>query len=261
MAEIHSTAVIAPSAEIGDDVSIGAFSVIGPDVKLGAGVNIDSHVVVEGMTTIGEGVRIFSFAAVGKQPQDLKYGGEKSLLEVGANTVIREHATLHTGTEGGGMVTRIGQNCLLMVGAHIAHDCQLGDQVIIVNNVLLGGHVEVDDFAIIGGQSAVHQFVRIGCHAMIGGGSALDEDVIPYATAMGNRASLQSLNLIGLKRRGFAREEIHALRAAYRELFADEGRFLDRVEKVAENYQGRELVDNVIAFIKADTSRAICRPG
>jgi UDP-N-acetylglucosamine acyltransferase len=260
MAEIHPTAVISPKAEIADDVTIGAFCVVGPNVELGSGVVIDSHVVVEGTTTIAAGVRIFPFAAVGKQPQDLKYAGEASRLDVGANTVIREHATLHTGTEGGGMVTRIGANCLLMVGAHIAHDCQLGDHVIIVNNVLLGGHVVVDDFAIVGGQSAILQRVRIGRHAMIGGGSAVDEDVIPYATAMGNRARLQSLNLIGLKRRDFSREEIHALRAAYRELFADDGQFLDRVESVAEKYQGRQLVHDVIDFIKADTSRAICQP-
>ncbi len=260
MGDIHPTAVVSRQAKIGANVEIGAFSVVGPDVTLADGVFLDSHVVIEGITTLHESVRVYSFAAVGKQPQDLKFGGEKSRLEVGANSTIREHATLHTGTEGGGMITRIGKNCLVMVGAHIAHDCQLGDNVIIVNNVLLGGHVEIGEFAIVGGQSAVHQFVRIGCHAMIGGASGIEQDIIPFGMATGNRARLQGLNLVGLRRRGFSRNEIHALRAAYKDIFEDDGLFIDRVDKAAREYEGKSLVKEVLDFIQADTSRALCQP-
>ncbi len=260
MSEIHPTAIVDPGAKLGAGIKIGPYSVVDGDVTLGDGVIIESHAVVTGLTTIGDGVHIFPFASVGNQPQDLKYGGEKSTLEIGPRTRIREHVTIHTGTEGGGMITRIGADCLIMVAAHVAHDCLIGNNVILVNNVTLGGHVEIGDHAIVGGQSAVHQFVRIGHHAMIGGASGVEADVIPYGMVFGGRAYLQGLNLVGLKRHGFEREEIHSLRAAYRELFADEGLFLDRLENVGENHAGRELVGQVVDFIKADTSRALCQP-
>jgi UDP-N-acetylglucosamine acyltransferase len=216
--------------------------------------------VVAGRTTIGPNNRIYPFAAIGTPPQDTKYAGEPSELILGANNVIREHVTMNPGTSGGGMVTRVGNNCLFMVGAHLAHDCQVGDHVILVNNVILGGHVEVQDHAILGGMSAVHQFVRIGRHAMIGGKSAIESDVIPYGSVLGNRAYLSGLNIIGLKRRGFSRDEIHGLRAAYRLLFAQEGTMQERLVDVAAMFADHEQVMEIVAFIQADSSRALCQP-
>ncbi|MDP7549347.1 MAG: acyl-ACP--UDP-N-acetylglucosamine O-acyltransferase, partial [Alphaproteobacteria bacterium] len=202
----------------------------------------------------------FPFSAIGTPPQDTKYAGEPSELILGANNVIREHVTMNPGTAGGGMVTRVGNNCLFMVGAHLAHDCQIGDHVILVNNVILGGHVEIQEHAILGGMSAVHQFVRIGRHAMIGGKSAVESDVIPYGSVLGNRAYLSGLNIIGLKRRGFGRDEIHGLRAAYRLLFAQEGTMQERLVDVAAMFAGHEQVMEIVAFIQADSSRALCQP-
>ncbi len=260
MTDIHATAVVAEGTKLGANSSIGPFCIVGPDVVLGDNVVLDSHVVVDGVTRLGNAVRVFPYSSVGYQPQDLKYAGEKSRLEIGDNTQIREHVTVHTGTEGGGMVTRIGANCLIMVGVHVAHDCQIGDNVILVNNVVLGGHVKIGEFAMVGGISAVHQFVRIGQHAMVAGASGVDADVIPYGMAIGNRAHLNGLNLIGLRRRGFPKDEIHALRAAYRNLFADDGLLLDRVGRVGDEFTGRKLVGQVLEFIRADTSRALCQP-
>ncbi len=260
MSDVHPTAIISPEAEVADDAGIGAYSIVGAGVKLSAGVRIASHVVVEGRTEIGDNVRIFSFAAVGTPPQDIKYHGEPSRLTVGANSVIREHATLNPGTEGGGMLTRVGENCLIMIGAHVAHDCDIGDNVILVNNVVLGGHVSIGDHAVVGGQSAVHQYVRIGAHAMIGGKSGIDTDVIPFGVAVGNRAELEGLNLVGMKRRGFARDEIHSLRKAYRELFSEKGSWEERLDAMQAEFSGIGAVDQVIEFLRAETSRALCRP-
>jgi len=260
MTEIHPTAVIAEGAEIGKDVSIGPYSIVGPNVRLEDGVQLLSHVVVEGITTIGSNTRIFPFASIGHQPQDLKYGGEPSRLEIGCNNVIREHVTMNPGTEGGGMLTTVGNNCLFMVGAHVAHDCRIGDHVILVNNATLGGHVEIDEWAIIGGLSAIHQFVRIGRHSMIGGMSGIENDVIPYGSVIGNRARLQGLNVVGLKRRNFDRETIHALRSAYRLMFAPEGTMAERLEDVAEMMPDIEPVMEIVNFIRTDSSRAICQP-
>lgn len=260
MSNIHPTALIADGAEIGQDVTIGPFCIVGGDVKIGDGVELLSHVVVEGFTSIGANTRVFPFASIGHQPQDLKYGGEPSRLEVGCNNVIREHVTMNPGTEGGGMLTAVGNNCLFMVGAHVAHDCTIKDHVILVNNATLGGHVEIDEWAIIGGLSAIHQFVRIGRHAMIGGMSGIENDVIPYGSVIGNRARLQGLNVVGLKRRNFDRETIHALRSAYRLMFAPEGTLGERLEDVAEMMKDIEPVMEIVDFIRADSSRSICQP-
>jgi UDP-N-acetylglucosamine acyltransferase len=260
MSQIHPTAIVATGARLADDVAIGAYCVIGEHVVLEAGVSLKSHVVIDGRTTVGERTRIFPFASIGFETQDLKYKGEPSSLEIGHDNTIREHVTINPGTEGGGMVTRVGNHCLLMVGAHVAHDCQIGDHVILVNNGTLGGHVVMEDYAILGGLSAVHQFCRIGRHAMIGGMSGVERDVIPYGLAMGDRARLTGLNIIGMQRRGFSRDDIQGLRSAYNFLFGDEGTLAERVDLVAERFSGIGPVDEVIAFIRADSSRAICQP-
>ena len=260
MSEIHPTAIIADGAKIGENVSIGPYSMVGSDVELDDGVKLISHVVVTGHTSIGANTRIFPFASIGHQPQDLKYKGEASSLTIGCNNVIREYVTMNPGTEGGGMATRIGNNCLFMVAAHVAHDCQIADNVILVNNATLAGHVSIEDWAIIGGLSAVHQFVRIGKHSMIGGKTGVAEDVIPYGSVIGNRARLSGLNIVGLKRRDFSREDIQNLRKAYRLIFAEEGTFAERILDVAELFPDNEPVQDIINFINADSSRAICQP-
>jgi UDP-N-acetylglucosamine acyltransferase len=260
MTDIHPTAIVDAKARIGSGVTIGPYCSVGPHVVLGDGVALLSHVIVTGHTTVGANTRIFPFASIGHQPQDLKYKGEPSRLEIGCNNVIREYVTMNPGTEGGGMVTRVGNNCLFMVGTHIAHDCQIGDHVILVNNATLGGHVRIDDWAIISALSAVHQFVRIGRHAMVGGMSGVENDVIPYGSVMGNRARLSGLNIVGLKRRNFSRDTIHALRNAYRLLFAQEGTMAERLQDVAELFKDNEPVMEIVRFIQADSSRAICQP-
>ena len=260
MTGIHPTAVIEAGAKIGNGVSIGPFSIVGPDVKLADGVELVSHATVWGHTTVGPNTRIFPFSSIGHQPQDLKFKGEESRLVIGANTTIREHVTMNPGTEGGGLMTRIGDNCLFMIGAHVAHDCQIGDNVILVNNATLAGHVSIEEWAIIGGLSAVHQFVRIGKHAMIGGKTGVAEDVIPYGSVIGNRARLSGLNIIGLKRRNFSREDIHILRKAYRLIFAEEGTLAERILDVADLFPDSEAVRDILDFIAADSSRSICQP-
>ena len=260
MAEIHSTAVVEDGAVLGDGVVVGPYCLVGAEVDLADGVRLESHVVIHGRTSIGANSRIFPFASIGHRPQDLKYQGEASRLDIGCNTIIREHVTMNPGTKGGGMVTRIGNNCLFMVGAHVAHDCRIGDHVILVNNATLGGHVQVDDWAIIGGLSAAHQFTRIGRHAMVGGMSGVENDVIPYGSVTGNRACLQGLNIVGLKRRNFSRDVIHTLRNAYRLLFAQEGTMGERLEDVAELFHDCEPAMEIVDFIRADSSRAICQP-
>lgn len=260
MTDIHPTAIVEDGAQIGVNVTIGPYCVIGPEVELDDGVDLLSHVVVGGRTSVGSNTRIFPFASIGLVPQDLKYKGEPSRLEIGCNNIIREQVTMNPGTEGGGMVTRIGNNCLFMVGSHVAHDCQIGDHVIFVNNATMGGHVEIGDWAILGGLSAVHQFVRVGRHAMVGGMSGVENDIIPYGSVMGNRARLSGLNVVGLKRRGFSREVIHALRNAYRLLFAPEGTMTERMNDLADLMPEIEPVMEIVEFIRADSSRSICQP-
>ena len=260
MPQIHPTAIVARGAMLAETAVIGPFCVVGQDVSLGPRVTLRSHVVVGGRTTIGEGSRLFPFASIGLEPQDLKYRGEDSELVIGRNNTIREYVTMNPGTEGGGMVTRVGDGCLFMVGAHVAHDCQIGDHVVMANNATLAGHVVVGDYAILGGLCAVHQYVRIGRHAMIGGMSGVERDVIPYGQVMGDRARLCGLNMIGMQRRGFSREDIQGLRNAYQFLFSTDGTLIERVNETAERFNGIGPVDDIIEFIRADSSRAICQP-
>lgn len=257
---IHPTAIIEKGATLGEGVRIGPYCVVGAHVSLANNVVLRSHVVIDGYTQIGEGTEMFPFASIGTPPQDKKFKGEKSELMIGARCSIREHVTINPGTQGGGLMTRIGDDCLIMIGAHVAHDCQVGHNVILVNNATLAGHVVVGDHAIIGGNSAVHQFVRIGAHAMIGGMSGVENDVIPYGTVMGERARLAGLNLVGLERRGFDKEQINALRSAYRMLFAPEGTFSERLEEVAGSFGQFDAVANIVSFIRNKSSRPICQP-
>lgn len=260
MTTIHPTAVVEAGAKIGENVSIGPYCIVGSEATLDDGVTLVSHVVIGGRTTVGTNTRIFPFASIGMPPQDLKYKGEPSELIIGCNNIVREQVTMNPGTEGGGMVTRVGNNCLFMVGSHVAHDCVIGDHVILVNNATLGGHVEIGDWAILGGLSAVHQFARIGRHAMVGGMTGVENDVIPYGSVIGNRARLSGLNVVGLKRRNFNRETIHALRNAYRLLFAPEGTMAERLRDVADSFKDNEPVMEIVNFIRADSARAICQP-
>lgn len=260
MTNIHPSAVVDAKARLAEGVTIGPFCLVGPDVELDQGVELVAHVVVGGRTRIGPNTRIFPFASIGLQPQDLKYKGEPSELIVGANNQIREHVTMNPGTEGGGMITRVGDNCLFMMSSHVAHDCVVGDNVILANNATLAGHVHVGEFSVLGGLCAVHQFVRIGRHAMIGGMSGVENDIIPYGAVMGNRAYLSGLNLIGLKRRGFSRDDIHSLRNAYRVLFSQEGTIAERLEDVANLFKDVACVMEIVDFVRADSSRAICQP-
>jgi len=260
MADIHPTAIVEDRARLADSVRIGPYSVIGAGVELGAGVVIESHVVVGGHTRIGDDSHIFPFASIGLKPQDLKFKGEESELIIGKGNQIREHVTMNPGTAGGGLVTRVGDNCLFMVGSHVAHDCTLGDNVIMANNATLAGHVTVGDHAIIGGLSAIHQFVRIGHHAMVGGMSGVEQDVIPFGSVTGDRAHLMGLNLVGLKRHGFEREDIHTLRNAYRLLFADEGTLSERLSDVAKVFGTNSVVEAIVGFMRSESQRGICQP-
>jgi UDP-N-acetylglucosamine acyltransferase len=261
MPQIHPTAVVEPGASVAPSVKIGPYCVVGPKAELGENVELLSHVVVTGRTSVGEGTRIFPFASIGHQPQDLKYKGEDSRLIIGRNNIIREQVTMNPGTSGGGMVTKVGDGCLFMVGSHVAHDCILGDHVIMANNATLAGHVRIEDYAMFGGLSAVHQFVRIGRHAMVGGVTGVERDVIPYGSVVGDRARLSGLNIIGLQRRGFAREEIQSLRTAYQMLFGNEiGTFAERLEQVAKQFPDVGPVRDVLDFARAESIRGLCQP-
>lgn len=259
--EIAPTAIVSPAAILGPGCRIGPYCVVGAGAVLEEGVELASHVVIEGEVRLGAGVKVFPFATIGLPPQDLKYRGQPTRVEIGPRTQIREHVTIHRGSVGGEGVTRIGADCLLMVGAHVAHDCTVGDRVILANNVLLAGHVTIGDTVFVGGGAAVHQFVRIGRHAVIGGVTGVEADVIPYGSAMGNRARLVGLNLIGLKRRGFSRAEIHTLRAAFRSLFRSPGLFEERVAATEAAFGSDPRVAEILAFIRADSRRGLCRAG
>lgn len=260
MTDIHPTAVVAPEAELGDNVTIGPYSCVGPDVFLGDNVALISHVVVAGRTSIGANTRVFPFVSLGLEPQDLKYQGEPSTLEIGSDNVIREHVTMNPGTRGGGMVTKVGNHGLFMVGCHVAHDSTIGDYVVMANNATIGGHVEIGDHAVLGGLAAIHQYVRIGQHAMVGGMSGVEHDVIPYGSVVGDRAHLSGLNMVGLKRRGFSRDDIHELRKAYRLLFAEEGTMAERLEDVSATFRDHPTVMDIVNFIQIDSARAVCQP-
>lgn len=258
--QVHPSAVIAPGARIGANVKIGPYSVVGEDVILHDDVELISHVVLAGRTEIGAATMIYPFASIGHPPQDLKYGGEPSQLTVGERCVIRENVTINPGTLGGTMHTRVGHDCLLMASSHVAHDCQVGNHVVLANYVGLAGHSIIGDYVAFGGTCVVHQYVRIGAHAFIGAQSMVDADVIPYGMAVGNRAKLAGLNLVGLKRRKFDRDAIHSLRAAYRMIFSSEGALRERVEDAATMFKSEPLVQDVVSFISASTDRPLCLP-
>jgi UDP-N-acetylglucosamine acyltransferase len=259
-ANVHPSAIIEDGARVGSDVRIGPYCVVGRDVVLGDGVELLSHVVVAGRTTIGPRTRIFPFASIGHQPQDLKYKGEPSTLAVGSDCLLREGVTMNPGTEGGGMQTVVGDRCAFLANSHVGHDCRVGDNVIFSNNVMLAGHVTVGDFVIIGGGAAVIQFARLGAHSFIGGMSALENDLIPYGMALGNRAYLSGLNIVGLQRRGFSRDDIHSLRRAYRALFAEEGTLMERLEDVEKEFADHPIVKEIVAFIRTGGKRSLCTP-
>jgi UDP-N-acetylglucosamine acyltransferase len=260
LAAIHPTALIAQGARLGAGVQIGPWCTVGPDVVLGDGVRLLSHVVVDGHTSIGAGSTLHPFCTVGGPPQDLKYKGEPTRCDLGARVQVREYVTINRGTVGGGGVTRIGDDCLLMAVVHVAHDSQIGQSVVIANNVMLAGHVSIGDHAVVGGGAAVHQFVRIGRAAMIGGLSGVERDVIPFGTVMGNRAWLAGLNVIGLRRRGFDRSQIHALRSAFLTMFRDsEPTFAERVEAVRAQHGGEPVIAEVLAFMDAPSKRGLIR--
>lgn len=260
MSGIHSTAIVDSKAQIAPDVTVGPYCVVGPNVTLAEGVVLHSHVVVEGRTSVGARTQIYSFASIGHPPQDLKYKGEPSTLEIGTDNLIREHVTMNPGTEGGGMLTRVGNHCAFLASAHVGHDSIIGDHVVFSNNVMLAGHCKIGDFVIFGGGAALHQFGRVGKHAFVGGMSAVENDVIPYGLVVGNRANLMGLNLVGLKRRGFSREQIQAMREAYATLFSESGTLRDRVENVAGKFSSQPEVMEIVDFIRAESDRAICMP-
>jgi UDP-N-acetylglucosamine acyltransferase len=255
---VHATAVVADGAELASGVSVGAYAVIGPDVRVGRDTWIGPHAVVDGRTTIGERCRIFQFASVGAVPQDLKYRGEASTLEVGDDNIVREFASINPGTAGGGMVTRIGNGCLFMVSSHVAHDCLVGNQVVLANGAALGGHVTVDDYAIIGGLAGVHQFVRVGESALCAAGAMVSKDVPPYCMAAGDRARLHGLNTLGLRRRGFSREAITILKRAYRLLFHGGGSRREAVSRTRAAIGDQPAVGRLLAFVE-ESRRGVCR--
>jgi UDP-N-acetylglucosamine acyltransferase len=259
MSEVHATAIVAPGATLGSGVRIGPWCSVGADVVLEDGVQLVSHVVVDGRTRVGAGARLWPFCSVGLAPQDLKYRGEPTSCEIGPRTEVREHVTIHRGTVTGTGVTRVGGDCLLMAVAHVAHDCDIGSKVIVANNVVMGGHVSIGEGAVIGGSAALHQFVRIGRGAMVGGVSGVEADVLPFGIVLGNRARLSGLNVIGLKRRGVERAQMHTLRAAFRLLFRGGGVFADRVERTRRNFGADPLVAEMLDFIQAPSRRGLIR--
>jgi len=256
---IHKTAIIDSRAKISNNVNIGPYTVIGPNVEIDEGTEVQSHVNIVGNTKIGKNNKIYPFASIGNDPQDLKFKGEKTTLEIGENNKIREYVTINPGTEGGGSITKVGNNCLFMVSSHIAHDCYVGDNVILANNVPLGGHAHIGNNAIIGGNSAVQQFTRVGKFAMIGGMCGVVRDVIPYGIAHGNRSILQGLNLIGLRRKNIPNKEILSLSEAYKIIFKNEN-LTENLSNLSNDLRKNELVSEVVDFIEKDKKRPICTP-
>jgi UDP-N-acetylglucosamine acyltransferase len=260
MTGVHPTAIVDPKAQLAPGVKVGPFCVVGPHVVIHEDVVLHSHVVVEGRTSIGARTQIYPFASIGHQPQDLKYKDEPSTLEIGTDNLVREHVTMNPGTEGGGMVTRVGNHCAFLTASHVGHDSIIGDHVIFSNNVMLAGHCKIDDYVIFGGGAALHQFGRVGKNAFIGGMSAVENDVIPYGLVVGNRAYLMGLNLVGLKRRGFSREQMLSMREAYNLIFSGEGTLRERVAMAAEKFVDKPEVMEIVDFIRAESDRAICMP-
>ena len=256
---IHKTSVIDQNAKISKSVKIGPFCYVGPNVELSDDVELVSNIHLEGYTKIGKGTKIFPFASIGTEPQDLKFNNEKSSLVIGEKNLIREYVTINPGTEGGGSKTVIGDSCLFMVSSHVAHDCRIGNNVIIANNVAIAGHVTIEDSVVIGGNSAVQQFTRIGRLAMIGGMTGVLNDVTPFGLSIGNRNFLQGLNLIGLRRKKYDNKKIMGLDRAYKEIFASKNLHVN-LNKINGEYKDNELVSEVIRFIEKDKKRPICSP-
>jgi UDP-N-acetylglucosamine acyltransferase len=257
---IHPTAIIDSGATIGQGVTIGPYCIIGPRVTIGDHVTLKSHVVIDGRTTIGAHTTVHPFASLGGVPQDLKYAGEDTELIIGTHNTIREYVTMNPGTAGGAMKTMVGNHNLFMMAVHVAHDCVVGNHIVMANQATLAGHVTVGDHAIIGGLSAVHQFVRIGAYAIIGGMSGVESDVIPFGRVKGERAFLAGLNLIGLERGGFTKDQIRNLQRAFNELFGDEGTLEQRLDMVANDFMGDSLVRQIVDFAKAKTRFPLCQP-
>ncbi len=260
MTNIHPTAIIEDGAKIGADVVVGAFSLIGGEVTLADGVVVDARVIIRGRTAIGARTRISAHAYIGGEPQDLSFGGEDTAVAIGTDCIIRENATIHRGTARGRGTTTIGNRCFLMVGSHIAHDCVVGDHVILTNNALLGGHSQIGDYAILGGAAAVQQRVRIGAHCFIGGMTGVERDVVPYAMATGHNAEIAGVNVRGLKRRGFTHADILALRAAYRLFFGTHGRRPERIAAVEQAFGEVAAVVPLIDFLRAVGDRPLILP-
>ena len=256
---IHSSSIVNKNALVGKNIKVGPFCYIGSKVKIEDGVELVSNVHIEGNTKIGKGTKIFPFASIGTQPQDLKYKGEKNNLVIGKNNTVREHVTINPGTEGGGGTTKIGDNCLFMISSHIAHDCTIGNDVVIANNVPLGGHVTIEDNVVIGGNSAVQQFTRIGRLAMIGGMTGVLKDVIPFGLSFGNRNFLKGINIIGLKRKSYENKKIIQLNEAYDKIFLSKN-LHENLSKINGEYKDNELVQEVTNFISKDKKRPICSP-
>ena len=256
---IHKTSVVDKNAKVSQTAEIGPYAVIGSGVEIHDEVEIHSHVNIVGDTKIGKGTKIFPFASIGTQPQDLKYKGEKSSLVIGNNNIIREYVTINPGTQGGGMITKIGNNCLFMISSHIAHDCQIGNNVVIANNVPLGGHVVIEDSVIIGGNSAVQQFTRIGRLAMVGGMTGVLKDVIPFGLSFGNRNYLKGINIIGLRRNRYENKTIMELNEAYKKIFSSKN-LHENLNKINGEFKDNKLVKEVTEFISKDKKRPICSP-
>ena len=256
---IHKTSIIDKNAKITQTAKIGPYTIIGSNVEIGDEVEIHSHVNIVGNTKVGKGTKIFPFASVGSQPQDLKYKGEKNSLIIGKNNIIREYVTINPGTKGGGAITKIGDNCLFMISSHVAHDCQIGNDVVIANNVPLGGHVTIEDSVIIGGNSAVQQFTRIGRLAMVGGMTGVLKDVIPFGLSFGNRNYLKGINLIGLRRNKYENKKIIELNEAYKKIFSSKN-LHENLSKINGEFKDNKLVQEVTEFISRDKKRPICTP-
>jgi len=257
---IDATARVAEGARIGEGVEIGPYCLVGPQVELESGARLIGHVNVTGVTTIGEHSVIYPFCSLGTPPQSVHYRGGPTQLVIGARCELREGVTMNTGTEDGGGITRVGERCLFMVGSHVGHDCHVGNDVTFANNAVIGGHVSVGDHTFLGGHVAIHQYVRIGEGVMMAGMSAARDDIIPFGFALGQTGALVGLNIVGLRRRGATRAQMHQLRRAYRSLFFVEGRLSDRVEALARDFADDPLVGKVIAFIRAGGKRPLMRP-
>jgi len=256
---IHNTCIINKNAKISKSAKIGSYSIIGENVEIGDNVEIHSHVNITGNTTIGSNTKIFPFSSIGTEPQDLKYKGEKNSLIIGENNIIREYVTINPGTEKGGGITKIGNNCLFMISSHVAHDCKIGNNVVIANNVPLGGHVIIEDSVTIGGNSAVQQFTRIGRLAMIGGMTGVLKDVIPFGLSFGNRNYLKGINLIGLRRNKYENKTIMELDKAYKKIFSTRN-LHENLSKINGEFKDNKLVKEVTEFISKDKKRPICSP-